>query len=539
MKQNFLKFALAASVLITTVGCSKLDDSLGSGQSTPGSGQGTPGSGSGTTNVAPLLKATYNDLRDPFQDQTGMWCLQEMSGDDAVGPTRGGDWDDNGIWRVLHSHQWNADHGFITSNYNRLGKIIFDATDLLRFSPTPVQAAQARFLRAFSTYSMLDGWDQCPYREPNGAALDNPKVRKGKEALEYIISELNAVIGDLPAATNPAYFVNKNAVRVLLIKCYLNKAVYLNRTAPVHAAADMNQVITLADQIISSNGYTLTPNFFNNFAPNNSSLSSENIFTAENVGGSESGNVRSRWFSTLHYNTNPSGWNGFTTLSDFYNKFDATDSRRGQEFPGVTDVSRLRVGFLVGQQFGYLKKNAPNASQDSTDGSGNRIIIPLKDRKGNPLAFTPAVQLKETGANLEVTGIRVIKYPIDYTSGDNVNNDYVYYRYADVLLMKAEAILRGGTPTAVAPTTADAAVNMVRARAALTPMTGVTLDQLGDERGKEFYWEGMRRTDMIRFGKFLGARILKPGISDNKYLLFPIPNQQLAVNPNLVQNPGY
>lgn len=512
-KKNFSYSLVLVLMTVLIHSCTKLDSSFGGSQLEP------PTTG-GVTNVAPLLRATYNDLRDPFQDQTGMWCLQEMSGDDAVGPTRGGDWDDNGIWRVLHSHQWNADHQFITNNYNRLGKIIFDASDLLRFNPTPAQAAQARFLRAFATYSMLDGWDQCPYREPNGAPLDNPKVRKGQEALDYIISEVNAIIADLPAATNPAYTVNKNAARVLLMKCYLNKAVYLNRTAPVHAPADMNQVIALADQIISSNGYSLTPNFFDNFAPTNNALSSENIFTAENIGGSESGNVRSRWFSTLHYNTNPSGWNGFTTLSDFYNKFDAADGRRGQAYPGVTNVSGLRVGFLVGQQF---------------DQNG----VALKDRKGNPLAFTPAVQLKETGANLEVTGIRVIKYPIDYTSGDNVNNDYVYYRYADVLLMKAEALLRGGTATAVAPTTAIAAVNMVRARAGLTPMAGVTLDQLSDERGKEFYWEGMRRTDMIRFGKFLGARILKPGVSDNKYLLFPIPNQQLAVNPNLVQNPGY
>jgi starch-binding outer membrane protein, SusD/RagB family len=155
------------------------------------------------------------------------------------------------------------------------------------------------------------------------------------------------------------------------------------------------------------------------------------------------------------------------------------------------------------------------------------------------LVFTPAVALKETGNNLEVTGIRVIKYPIDYTSGDNSDNDYVLYRYSDVLLMKAEAILRGGTPTAVAPVTPLALVNAVRARVSATALPSVNLDQLSDERGREFYWEGMRRTDMIRFGKFLGPRILKAGTSDSKYLLFPIPNEQLAVNPNLVQNPGY
>src|SRR5262249_38324937 len=150
----------------------------------------------------------------------------------------------------------------------------------------------------------------------------------------------------------------------------------------------------------------------------------ENIWTAENKGGTSSGNVRYMWFCTLHYNNNPSGWNGFTTLSDFYDKFEATDERRGGDYTGVTDHSGLKVGFLVGQQF---------------DQNG----VALKDRVGHPLSFTREVKLKESDPNtLEVTGIRVIKYPVDYNSGDNVDNDLVYFRYADVLLMKAEALLR-------------------------------------------------------------------------------------------------
>jgi starch-binding outer membrane protein, SusD/RagB family len=346
-----------------------------------------------------------------------------------------------------------------------------------------------------------------------------PKVRKGVAALDYIISELNAIMNDLP--NGPAYLANKNGAKVMLMKCYLNKGVYTNRANPVFAAADMNQVIALADQIIQSGSYSLTANYFDNFAPNNDAIGSELIYSLQNIGGSSSGNVRSRWFCTLHYNQNPSGWNGFTTLADFYSKFDAADARRGgNAYPGVTNVSGIRPGFLVGQQF---------------DQNG----VALKDRKGAPLAFTPTVSLKETGNNLEVTGIRVIKYPPDYTSGDNSNNDYVVYRYTDVLMMKAEAILRGGTPTAVAPTTPLAIVNQVRARAGAAALGSVNLDQLCDERGREFYWEGMRRTDQVRFGKFLLPNSLKPGTSDNKYLIFPIPNQQLAVNANLTQNPGY
>ena len=511
MKKFLIKISII-SIIIFTAGCTKLDNQLNG--SLPDIGGS---SGGGPAVVAPLLKATYVAFRNPYQDQARLWCLQEHTSDEACGPTRGGDWDDNGIWRVLHQHKWDADHGFIRDTYSELGKIIFNATDILRLSPSAQQEAEARFLRAFATLSMLDGWDQCPYREPGGNPLDNPLVRKGIAALDWIIAEVNAAMAGLP--NGPANVANKNAAKVLLMKCYINKAVYTNRTTPTFAAADMNQVILLADQIITSGTYSLSANYFDNFAPTNDAISPEDIFTFLNIGGSESGNVRSRWFSTLHYNQNPSGWNGFTTLSDFYSKFEAVDKRRGgNAYPGMTNG--ILPGFLVGQQF---------------TGAG----VPLNDRKGNALVFTPAVSLKETGNNLEVTGIRVVKYPIDYVSGDNSNNDYVLYRYSDVLLMKAEAILRGGTPTAVAPITAVAAVNMVRSRVSATTLATVSLDQLSDERGREFYWEGMRRTDMIRFGKFLGPRVLKSTTSASKYLLFPIPNEQLAVNPNLTQNTGY
>ena len=216
----------------------------------------------------------------------------------------------------------------------------------------------------------------------------------------------------------------------------------------------------------------------------------------------------------MHYNQNPSGWNGFTTIADFYDKFDETDPRRGGEYPGVTDRSGLRVGFLLGQQF---------------DETGTA----LKDRKENPLAFTREVKLVETDNNLEVTGIRVVKFPPDYDNGDNVDNDAVLYRYADVLLMKAEALLRNGDEGA-----ARTIVNDIRSTRGVADLGTLTLDNLLDERGFELYWEMHRRQDLIRFGKFLDAWTEKPA-SGTERLLFPIPNTALAVNPNLQQNPGY
>jgi hypothetical protein len=207
---------------------------------------------------------------------------------------------------------------------------------------------------------------------------------------------------------------------------------------------------------------------------------------------------------------NPGGWNGFTTLSDFYDKFEAVDERRGifYAYPGSlpNPGRRINVGFLVGQQYDL-----------TTD-------APLKDRKNNPLSFTREVKLRETGDNLEITGIRVIKYPYDYgTSGDQKNNDFAIFRLADVMLMKAEALLRTGRAAE-----ALVLVNTIRVRRKATPMVSVNLDQLLDERGREMYWEGWRRNDLIRFGKFLQPWQEKAQ-SNPRNLLFPIPSDQLAV----------
>ncbi|MEI9806403.1 MAG: RagB/SusD family nutrient uptake outer membrane protein [Bacteroidota bacterium] len=286
--------------------------------------------------------------------------------------------------------------------------------------------------------------------------------------------------------------------------------------------ADMAQVITLADQIIANPAYSFSTNYFDNFAPGNTTIGKENIWVQENIGGVESGEIRSRIHSTIHYNQAPGGWNGFSTLSDFYGKFEAVDKRRGVAYPTGDATrpnpgNRVNVGLLIGQQYD-LTNDAP--LQAGTI----------------PLSYTPEVKLIETGSNLEVTGIRIYKYPVDWAnSGSGTwGNDYVYFRLADVMLMKAEALLRTNAAAAALPI-----VNAIRTNRGATVLPSVTLDNLLDERGRELYTENWRRQDLIRFGKFLTAKQLKGDVSDPKYLLFPIPNQQIAANPNLIQNPGY
>lgn len=316
MKNRYIIAFVALTISLS--GCTKLDEKL--------NGQiGNGGINSG--NVADLLNGSYKAMRSPFQGPFGFWALQEFPSDEAIVPTRAGDWDDNGAWRALHLHRWEADHTRISSSFRDLNGVSYAATNVLLYNPTPGQAAEARFLRAFAQFSILDGWGQVPYREPGDDVSLPSKVRKAPEEIAYLIAELTAIIPSLPDGAN--YLANKDAGKMLLMKCYLNKGAFLNRAVPTFDAAEMAKVITLADEIINSGKYQLAKNYFDNFAPNNDAISKENVFTSQNIGGSDAGGVRDMWTMPLHYNQKPNGNNGFSTLSDFYKKFEATDQRIG------------------------------------------------------------------------------------------------------------------------------------------------------------------------------------------------------------------
>ncbi len=509
-----MKHIKILAVLFLTVvlfSCTKLNERFRSELEQGNTGNITP---------AELLLSAYKSLDGPFQFGD-LWHTQEQTSDEVIAPTRGPDWDDNGQWRMLQTHTWNDNQSQIRGSFNGLLSAQFAASNVLQFNPSTQQAAEARFIRALTMYAVLDGYDQVPYREDLTNYKILPKTLKGLEAADFVISELNAIMNDLPS-TGPAYIANQNAAKALLMKMYLNKGVYANRAAPTFAAPDMNQVITFADQIIGSNKYSLSSNFFDNFAPDNDIKSTENIYTLLNKPGDRGGNIRGGTFQVSHYNMNPAGWNGFATLSDFYDKFNAADQRRGIYYPYPAGPpnpgKRQNVGFLIGQQYNLTTDAPLNARNPSTA----------------PLSFTRAVKIRETGSDLEVTGIRVIKYPFDYaTPGDQKDNDWAIFRLADVMLMKAEALLRTGDAAG-----ALVIVNTLRVKRGVLPLVSLDLDAMLDERGRETYWEGWRRQDQIRFGKFLGAWQEKPA-SDASHLLFPIPSDQLAVNPNLTQNPGY
>jgi len=508
-------FVLFISLAFTS-GCTKLDETVGGNLTT----------GQVTNITAELLRGVYASLEYTFTSYDQIFPLSDITTDEAIVPTRGRDWDDNGVWRVLHQHKWDPNHYQINACFKSLGGVVFAATDMLRYKPTAQQMAEARFLRAWAMYWLLDLFDQVPYRDTGENVIKPASVRKGTDALNYIVSELNAVQPDLP--DSPYNRANKFASRVLLMKCYLNKGVYTNRVNPSFHQADMNKVISLADEIIKSNKFSFSDNYFDNFSPFNGTKSNENIFTQKtNTDGNYL--LAISWQGALHYSQG--GFNGFSTLSKFYDKFESTDKRREAvyAYPNapLNPGNRVNVGFLIGQQYDL-----------TTDDPLTEASVPV--------IFTPEVKNIEPGPNLTMPGIRPIKYAPDYLNyfvwGSPPTNEFVYFRFPDVLLMKAEAILRGGTGTSAGPYGGNALdiINAIRTHPSrnATPLTSANTDVLLDERGRELWYENWRRQDMIRFGKYLEP-FQEKDQSDEKCLLFPIPYEQLAVNRNLKQNQGY
>ena len=281
----------------------------------------------GTSNVEPggLLTTAYISLNTPYQ-QEQRWVMQEISTDAAMAPTRGGDWDDNGMHRAIHLHTWNADNAYMNNTFVSLGTAIYNASNVLRYKPNAQQAAEAKFIRALAMFDLLDLYGVVPIRE--GEALEDfrisPEVLQPQAAIDYMVKDLNEILASLPAS-GAAYVANRNAARTLLMKIYLNKGAFINRQSPSFAAEDMNKVIALAKEITATGQYTVSAKgkYFDNFAPDNDVKSTENIFTWFNKNGERGGNVDRTWNTIAHYNMNPGGWNGWCTLSDYYDKFSA------------------------------------------------------------------------------------------------------------------------------------------------------------------------------------------------------------------------
>lgn len=467
--------------------------------------EGTSGEFKG--DASSLLESSYNDL-GAFNDQANIYSLFEHVSDEMLPPTRGVDWGDNGVWRTLHQHTWDPTHSWILNSWNQLNSFAFKCNQILESkddAPNAQQAAEAKFLRAFYRWHVMDLWGQVPDRGVNEGVEVNPKVYNRADAFNLIIQDLEAAIPGLPSqgpSADPAVSgkASKAAAYGLLARLYLNKAVYTSADPTGNYKfenADMDKVIEYCD-LIEAEGYSLEDEYFTNFSVN---ASKEIMFVVP------VGSPQNRYFMTLHYNQNPSGWNGFTTLAEFYDKFDAADSRIGNyPAPDGSEFSGIGRGFLIGQQY-----------EDDGD-------VLIDSRSTKPLVFSRDVPL--SGAATE-KGIRAIKYH------PSNKGQIILMRWAEFMLTKAEALMRKGDNGG-----ALALVNQLRAKRGAPALGSLDAGSMLDERGRELYWEGFRRIDQVRFGTFATTWSEKT-ITEPFRVLFPIPQQAMDSNPNLTQNAGY
>lgn len=460
------------------------------------------------------LDGLYNDWRGQIENQGDLYALNEVSTDEQLVATRGTDWGDNGVWRTLHAHNWDANHSMVKATWNNLNQNVFRATAIMdsRSGGNALQIAEAKFLRALSTYYLVDLYGQAPFRTPDEGIDVNPSVKNRVEAFEFAVQDLNEALADLPAAGPGGGLdrASKASARFLLAKLHLNRHIFTGTGSP--AAADMNKVVELVDAL-SAEGFGLESGYFDIFKED---VDNETIYFAR----ASTGN---RIWNTLHYNQGApgnegGGWNGFTTLAEFYDLFegDANTNVPGsgqEERRGFvpTDGSHFGIGygFLVGLQY-------------------DRDGVPRTDRPGNPMIFTK--QLPGLLGNDENTGIRTIKYNPENGAFAGHN---VVFRFSDAHLMKAEAILNGASGG-----NGLALVNELRALRGASPMAALTEQTLLDERGRELYIEGWRRNDQIRLGDWSNPWEFKSS-TDAYRALYPIPSTALISNPNLTQNEGY
>ncbi|MBX9782075.1 MAG: RagB/SusD family nutrient uptake outer membrane protein [Chitinophagaceae bacterium] len=497
--------------------------------------------------AAPAIGAVYSRLND-LVGQYGYQALQEHSSDELLGPTRGTDWDDFGTWRRLHLHTWGPDHNQINDVWNQINGSLFQTTLAAELLSGQAKA-EGQFLRSFFRLLSADLYGVVQSRSATAPARAIPNVLPRAAAIDSIIAELESAVAGLPAFNGTNRNVaTKEAAWALLAKCYLNKAVYkANPSSPAgpysFAAADMNKVIQYCDLVDANPLLDVDTYYWDNFSWVNSTASSENIFVRRNADGI---NIQWAYRMGAHYNQAPGGWNGFTTLSNFYNSFDSSDIRKRDTLAGnitfsggdasvyytgsasLTSYNRLtgiNAGFILGQVRG--PKNQKIGNQ----------LVDLKDRSGNPLIITTTVS---PFFNNEVSGIRINKFPFNPLLSDpgSSPNDFPFLRFADVRLMKAEAILRGGTATL--GETAASIVDGIRARRGISASIGtMDLIKMLAERGREMYLEGWRRNDLIRFGVFNEPDQARTNKSDGYKVVYPIPTIALSSNPNLKQNFGY
>lgn len=437
------------------------------------------------------------------------WNLQQLCTDEVIGA-----WD-NETLRGLQFCQWNSSNSFINLNYTRIYLNIAYANEFLRETSEEKLAArnvssslksqidvfrnEVKVLRALNYYLLMDLYGNVPFiPEEEGVGAYLPEQIDRAFLFSWIEGELKSVDGHLPASGRANYGkVNDATAWMILSKMYLNAEVYVGQNKYSEAISYLNKVINA--------GYSLDPEYKNIFVADND-LSPEIIYSfvydgrrATTYGGTTfliAASLKSDMNPTENFGFSQA-WSGIRAKETLSNQFTGTDKRA---LFWKTDRTRETTEWFDFAQ-GWSVTKFTNKNKDGSNGSSNVFA----------------------------------------------DMDFPLFRLADAYLMYAEAVLRGGSGGSRAQ--ALEYVNQLRTRAGASQIgdSGLTLQFLLDERSRELYWEGHRRTDLIRFGQFTKNYNWpwKNGVYsgtasiDDKYKLYPLPAGEISANPNLKQNTGY
>ena len=513
-------------------------------------------------------------------DGGSVHTFQEFSSDASMIPGRQGDWVDGGAWQNIFLHNfessvskyndvWNNLYrviGLANSSIDRLNKYLDEHPEYAEY------VYELRALRAVYYYYVMDLFGQVPLVVSSQVSANEVAQSNRSDVFKFVTSELAECIphlSDSKSQNEGEYYgrITKAVAYMCMAKCAINAPVYtIDDTTPTSYSAFVgtdksgkataseeqgktvsemgkNINITLdgktrnawetaaycADQIASL-GYRLQPSYADNFIVANQN-SVENIWTRPN----DCVNYKIEDYNivrTLHYNHGGAigyqGWNG------------ACSSKQQMLVYGYGTANpdpRLKLNFYTDKD--YMEETGKAVEDGATD---------------KPLEYMPlAVKVDFTAADdphaMKCSGARMKKYEFDKSTTQqySFNNDLVIWRYADALLLKAEAEYRMGNKAE-----ALTIVNEVRGRVAATPRTELTLNDILDERMLELAWEGVRRQDQIRFCTFTEPTADRfQGVTHNASagdynddtqgytMVYPIPYAVLNLNKKLGQNPGY
>lgn len=443
----------------------------------------------------------------------GIINLQDFTADDMKNR-----WGDNGLDQLTTTSSWDSNNKFFRYLYNRVYYTVplcnntISVLNNVSIDNKEQYISELRFLRSLAYYYMIDCFGKGVLVTEADLGSGVPKQQSTRtEMFNYVESELKDIESKIPT-TNTYGRVNKAGVRMLLAKLYLNAEVYTG-------TARYNDALTYTKKVIDEGGYTLAPSFVSLFSGDNHVTAAKNeiiyALIADPISSQSYGNttylvngsLNSQTMNLSTYGAN-GGWGGHRATKAWYGKFGASASA----LAASTDV-RAQLFWTNGHSYEM------NDYKNWTDGYPS-----IKFRNSNAVG---------TSINTDFSG-----------------TDFPLFRLADAYLMYAECVLRGATGGTM--NQAFTYVKAVRDRAnaptaQFNSVSDLTLNFILDERARELNFEGHRRSDLIRFGKFGGSAYIWPwkggtaagSAIPTYYNLFPIPQSAIAANPNLTQNPGY